>query len=1349
MSIIPALRSALSESPLFDEVWYRRTYPDAGRAVESGAAPSGLDHYLSSGAALGYVPCPYFDSDWYAAMNQDVSDGSASRKASSAFQHFVLYGQAEGRLPNAFFDPVWYARAHPRCRHFIEANLGSAFEHYCSFGAREKLAVSPYFFDDNYVERHPEIAAMVRGGMYPNGFSHYVLAGARSGLVANPFFEDAAYLSLNADVAHEPLFAAYPSPLSHYAHSGARRGKAPHDLFDSVWYLSAYPEARRAVEMGDFDSPFAHFCSVGHALGRRPGPRFDESYYLRRNPDVAEAIAKGNLHSGLAHYLRHGRSEGRDAHPFVPPLLIEALGARDAPPNWKSAASLGAAVPANVADLSKRDFSVSSDELAYFRQLVEEFPAEPSFRELGAYALLRTFDVAGAERTASDLANGGLDRACLVSAIRRLAGDSRGYPEFARRVERLLSDRLPFFEIDEPLPKRVYAADAVDFFTRGWLFHPCVLNWELSILIGSRRFPLEGGILRVDVHRRFEALDTLGASILSGFHGSVLAEADELGPPGTSVALKLCARSVESIDATERRFEVSLGELAIVAGRAAARPVRPSASGSSASIAICMAAFNPEPNLLARQIESIRAQSHEAWTLTISDESSDPARSDELGRIVDGDSRMTILRATQRRGFYFNFEASLAGAPGDARFIALADQDDYWYPEKLETLLSEVSRPGVALAFADMRVVTPEGEIISNTFWTERESHWEDPVELLLANLVTGAASMFRSELLERVLPFPVVRHLVHDQWIAMCAAGTGSIRFIDTPLHDYVQHGSNVIGAHAPGKTRATEWRQLYDRIRSPKNPTADFHTGLIAHCAHEWGEEPARLSHVLAVLQSRTEPRIGPRSVRIVDLLEQRLGQLGSGPQRKAAGVAFRICAAQFALEHARADSSNMLRFVRAEGADAERLRVVRPDCAAGRALGAPSRDAADDLVVKVLPLPAVIDASAPVRVDFLVSEIAHDTFAGSPGIFQLALRLARRGHRVRMICVDRTGSNVAEWLEIERTFPGLEGFFDDVEVVRGFGRAEKILFNPGDPVIASTWWTAHIAGKLVERLGRSRFLYLIEEYEPFRCPMGSWYAMAHESYALPHDALFSSSLLADYFARCQMGVFGPTGGRGASFSNAVPRFEAASSGARVGPRRLAYYCRPEGHAAGNMSEVGVAALRLAIEQGVFEGEDWEFWGLGTDSNDARRLGPHHELRQTKKVTAGEWQERLTQFDVGLSLMYTPHPSRVPIEMAAAGLLVVSNTCENKTERELLAISDRFVPCAPTIEGVVIGLRAAVKRLRAGEGRTLNGVNGPESWDEALNDDVMTFVEDCLRPPTGDARAADPPADAVRAGA
>ena len=71
-----------------------------------------------------------------------------------------------------------------------------------------------------------------------------------------------------------------------------------------------------------------------------------------------------------------------------------------------------------------------------------------------------------------------------------------------------------------------------------------------------------------------------------------------------------------------------------------------------------------------------------------------------------------------------------------------------------------------------------------------------------------------------------------------------------------------------------------------------------------------------------------------------------------------------------------------------------------------------------------------------------------------------------------------------------------------------------NPGDTIVATTWWTAHIVHQLMPNLSAERFLYFIQEYEPFTFPMGSYYALAHESYSFPHVALFSSPTLREYF-------------------------------------------------------------------------------------------------------------------------------------------------------------------------------------------------------------------------------------------
>lgn len=214
-------------------------------------------------------------------------------------------------------------------------------------------------------------------------------------------------------------------------------------------------------------------------------------------------------------------------------------------------------------------------------------------------------------------------------------------------------------------------------------------------------------------------------------------------------------------------------------------------------VAICMATFEPDPRLLERQIASIREQTHERWVCLISDDGSGPERLERLRALTAGDERFTLLVGEERLGFYANFERALGMVPPDAALVALADQDDRWYPEKLAALIA--ARGEAELAYSDMRIVDESGQVISDTFWRGRRNNYTDLASMLLANTVTGAASLFRRELLDLVLPFPEpVGDPFHDQWIASVALATGTIAYVDRPLYDYVQHGAAARGHEA-----------------------------------------------------------------------------------------------------------------------------------------------------------------------------------------------------------------------------------------------------------------------------------------------------------------------------------------------------------------------------------------------------------------------------------------------------------------------------------------------------------------------------------------------------------------------
>jgi hypothetical protein len=305
-----------------------------------------------------------------------------------------------------------------------------------------------------------------------------------------------------------------------------------------------------------------------------------------------------------------------------------------------------------------------------------------------------------------------------------------------------------------------------------------------------------------------------------------------------------------------------------------------------------------------------------------------------------------------------------------------------------------------------------------------------------------------------------------------------------------------------------------------------------------------------------------------------------------------------------------------------------------------------------------------------------------------------------------------------------------FDDVEV--RFGREGGPLdVGPGDRFIATTWWTAHIAAELVSRLGLPPMLYLIQEYEPFTFPMGTYAALADASYGLPHSALFSSSLLREWFRGRGLGVFA-SGAPSWAFENAITDVRPpAAEELRTRPsRRLLFYARPEPHAARNLFELGVLGLARALEDGRLPG-DWEIAGIGAQAAGGEiGLPDGATLRLLPRVRQDAYADVLRGYDVGVALMYTPHPSLVPIEMSAAGMATVTTEFENKTAEAMRAISPNILTAPATVEGVAGTIGAAVRAAADVEARVRGSdVRWSRSWKSSFDDALLDALLGALR--------------------
>lgn len=244
-----------------------------------------------------------------------------------------------------------------------------------------------------------------------------------------------------------------------------------------------------------------------------------------------------------------------------------------------------------------------------------------------------------------------------------------------------------------------------------------------------------------------------------------------------------------------------------------------------------------------------------------------------------------------------------------------------------------------------------------------------------------------------------------------------------------------------------------------------------------------------------------------------------------------------------------------------------------------------------------------------------------------------------------------------------------------------------HPRDVFLATAWWTANVADRLTAGHGYDsrRFLYLIQDFEPNFYPWGQEFSDALASYSLDFDPIFNTTLLRDHFAAQGFAFATPDT---PAFHPAIdighyadaPRPERAPGR----PRRLALYGRPE--VARNMFPTAVEALaRFVADEGLGP-EDIELVSIGL-RHGAVSLPGGLTLASLGKLPWADYPDYLRRVDLGLSLMYSPHPSHPPLEMAAAGVRVVTNRFGPKD-------LSRLSPAIASAEATAPALAAALSR-------------------------------------------------------
>jgi hypothetical protein len=293
-------------------------------------------------------------------------------------------------------------------------------------------------------------------------------------------------------------------------------------------------------------------------------------------------------------------------------------------------------------------------------------------------------------------------------------------------------------------------------------------------------------------------------------------------------------------------------------------------------------------------------------------------------------------------------------------------------------------------------------------------------------------------------------------------------------------------------------------------------------------------------------------------------------------------------------------------------------------------------------------------------LDSFTSRQMFAGVRTALRAAARAAdRHGRQLRIVLLkdpaddaDDTTSQLAERIEADggssTLVAGLQTSTPTAPLKTGFH---------ADDLWVATYWTTAVALQRAVLAGITlpdRVLYLVQDWEPGFLPWGVQHVLALNTYTAGFRIVVNSAPLA-LFLQQQAGIELQHGAIFAPRLDLDPLREAALRWTPSDPDRprVFFYARPSKPR--NLYALGVDTLRVWADRlpsdvrpiVTVAGEDLPPLDIG-DRIDVVRAG---------KTDLAGYYDLIAKTDLGFTLMYSPHPSHVALELPMAGIPTVTN--------------------------------------------------------------------------------------------
>ena len=269
-------------------------------------------------------------------------------------------------------------------------------------------------------------------------------------------------------------------------------------------------------------------------------------------------------------------------------------------------------------------------------------------------------------------------------------------------------------------------------------------------------------------------------------------------------------------------------------------------TNSNIQVSVVMATYNGE-RYLQEQLDSIFQQTQLPSEIVIIDDCSKDSTWEILEYYAENtlDVNVRLYRNEQNIGANSTFAKALKKAKGDLIFIA--DQDDVWLPEKINTMAE--AWDGSDLISSDAVITDSKKKMIFKSeldhFKMSEAKSKENPFYFIFFNSISGHNVAITPGLVNSALPFP--DEMVYDQWLAIMAHYNSSLQIIHDKLCLHRMHENNNQN-HLNNDKRAEKRKHVHSKsIMEKKNKIYKMHIRL-RKAMHYVPNHPDKRFNILA---------------------------------------------------------------------------------------------------------------------------------------------------------------------------------------------------------------------------------------------------------------------------------------------------------------------------------------------------------------------------------------------------------------------------------------------------------------------------------------------------------------------